>query len=72
MSYSPPNRVIRWPEVHERTGLSRSYVHLLISQGKFPRQFKLGPRASGWQESAVNEWIEERIAASLSDEPIAA
>lgn len=56
--------ILRWPEVRARVGLSRSQVHNLIAQGKFPRQIKLGVKASGWLESDIDEWIEARISDS--------
>jgi prophage regulatory protein len=57
-------RFIRWPEVKTRVGYSRSQVHSLIKQGRFPAPCKLGARASGWLESAIDEWIDSRISAS--------
>lgn len=51
----------RWPVVFSRVGLCRSYVHLLISKGEFPHPIKLGRRASGWLESEIDAWLEERI-----------
>ena len=59
-------RIIRWPKVHDKVGMCRSHVHQLISKGLFPAQIKLTPngRASGWIESEVNEWLEQRIADS--------
>jgi prophage regulatory protein len=57
-----PNRIIcRLPEVMHRTGLSRSAVYDLVRNGKFPSQIKLGPRAVGWVESELADWIEARI-----------
>jgi len=57
-------RILRKPKVRDRTGLSDSQIYSLISQHKFPKQIKLGDRASGWIESEVDEWIEKRIAES--------
>jgi prophage regulatory protein len=59
-------RIIRWPKVHDKVDLCRSHVHKLVSQGLFPSPIKLTPngRASGWVESEVNEWLEQRIADS--------
>lgn len=57
-------RFLRWPEVKDRVGYSRSQVHLLVKQGKFPAPCKLGARASAWQESSINQWISERVSAS--------
>jgi prophage regulatory protein len=63
---SPNERVIRFPELKERIGFSRSHIHNLISQGKFPKQIKIGDRASGWLNSQISEWLEQRIADSQS------
>jgi len=54
-------RILRLPEVKDRTGLSRSTIYLRIKQGSFPTQIKLDGRAAGWIEEEVNGWIEQRI-----------
>jgi predicted DNA-binding transcriptional regulator AlpA len=36
-----PTRLIRWAEVHKRTGLSRTAVWRLERDGKFPRRVRL-------------------------------
>jgi prophage regulatory protein len=56
--------VLRWPEVQARIPISRSHAHALAAQGKFPKPIKLGARASGWLESEVNSWLEDRVAQS--------
>jgi len=50
-------------------GLCRSHVHKLVSQGLFPRQIKLGLRSSGWVESEIDTWLEQRIAESRPNKP---
>lgn len=55
------NRLIRLPEVMRLTGLSRSLIYLLISQGTFPQQIELNKRTAAWLESEILFWIEERI-----------
>jgi prophage regulatory protein len=65
-------RIIRWPIVHDKVGLCRSHVHKLVSQGLFPRPIKLGLRSSGWVESEVDTWLEQRIAESRPHNPEAA
>ena len=60
-------RILRWPEVQKRVGICRSHAHQLIAKNQFPAQIKLGPRASGWIESEIETWLENRIAQSRSD-----
>jgi prophage regulatory protein len=55
------SRVLRWPAVHERVGICRSHAHALAAKNQFPNPIKLGNRASGWLESDITEWIEQRI-----------
>ena len=55
-------RVIRLPRVLEKTGLSRSQIYWLMSQDRFPKQVSLSARAVGWNEVAVDAWIESRFA----------
>ncbi len=40
----------------------------LIRKGKFPSQVNLGPRAVGWVENEIVEWIEARIDESRARE----
>jgi len=67
-------RIIRWPKVHDKVDLCRSHVHQLVSKGDFPSPIKLTPngRASGWIESEVDAWLEQRIADSRPNGPEAA
>ena len=57
--------ILRLALVKKRTGLSRSSIYNGIKQGTFPAQISLGPRAVGWLESGIDDWIESRIALSL-------
>lgn len=54
------DRYLRIQEVEARTGLSVPTIYRHIRCGLFPKQTKLGPRASGWLESEVNEWIRQK------------
>lgn len=54
-------RILRLPSVKERSGLSRSTIY--DPHSNFPKPVKLGPRAVGWIEAEVDEWIQSRIAA---------
>lgn len=55
-----PESFVRLPEVLRHTGLTRSTVYRLAASGDFPKQFKLGERASAWRWGEVVEWIESR------------
>ena len=59
-------KLIRLPEVLNRTGISRSLVYKLIKEDSFPKQINTSPRTSGWLESEIDEWIEERVNLSRS------
>lgn len=53
--------ILRWPQVKARVPISRSHAHALAAEGLFPKPVKLGPRASGWLESEINLWLQQRI-----------
>ena len=58
------DRFLRMPEVRETTGLSRPQIYLLISKGQFPKQIKLGEKASAWLQSEIRNWMQSRIVKS--------
>ncbi|PMN12904.1 AlpA family transcriptional regulator [Vibrio lentus] len=58
------HKIIRLPEVKQRTGLSRSTIYLRMSKGEFPLNISLGERAVGWVELDVDIWLQDRIEAS--------
>ena len=58
----PPADLWRMPRVEGATGLKQSRLYELIAAGEFPRPVKLGPRASAWVSTEVQQWIAERIA----------
>ena len=54
-------RFVRIEEVKRLTGLSRSSIY---ARADFPQPVKLGARAVAWVQSEIDQWIEQRIAAS--------
>ncbi|HBP1718579.1 TPA: helix-turn-helix transcriptional regulator [Pseudomonas aeruginosa] len=54
-------RIIRLQEVMATTGLARSTIYKLISEGTFPKPVPLGGRSVGWVEEEVQDWVLERI-----------
>ena len=61
-------KILRIEQVTGQTGLSRSSVYKQMREGLFPKSVKLTARASGWEESAVQSWIENRLKESLMRE----
>ncbi len=55
-------RLLKLPEVIERTGLSRSTIYAQIAKGIFPRLVKCSVRSSAWVEAEIDSWISSRIA----------
>ena len=59
-----PNVILKRTQVQARTGVSRSGIYQKMADGKFPKSISLGPRAVGWLESSIDEWIQSRVALS--------
>jgi prophage regulatory protein len=55
-------RILREPDVQERTGLSASERKLLELRHQFPVRVALGPRSIGWLEHEIDDWIAEKMA----------
>jgi prophage regulatory protein len=63
-------RIIRKPEVKNRTGLSNSQVWRLEQAKKFPARVQLGPLAVGWYEDEVDDWVHSRVRAGGRQPPL--
>lgn len=59
--HTKPETLIRLPEVMRRTGRGRTAIYTDMAAGKFPPSVSIGPRAVAWPESAIDEWIAERV-----------
>ena len=57
----PRRKILRLPEVSERTGRSRSSIYDDIADGTFPGPIPLGRRAVGWLEEEIDDWLDARI-----------
>jgi prophage regulatory protein len=57
-------RTIRLPDVETKIGLKKSTIYALVRQGDFPLPIKLGPRASAWVESQIDDWLRKRVVVS--------
>ena len=63
-----PQVILRRTQVQVRTGISRSGIYQKMADGEFPKSISLGPRAVGWLESSIEEWIQSRIELSAKAE----
>lgn len=57
----PRLRILRLPEVMNRTALSRSTIYQYMTDGEFPESVELGSRAVGWVEDEINGWLQTKI-----------
>lgn len=60
----PRDRLLRLAEVESMVGAKRSTIYQLMKEGKFPKQITISRRFAAWPESAVLQWVQDRIAAS--------
>lgn len=60
----PRDRLVRLPEVERLTGCKKSKIYELMREGedKFPQSIRLHRRMVAWSESAVLQWVQDRIA----------
>jgi prophage regulatory protein len=58
------NRLLRLKAVLEKCGLSRSALYRLMQLNQFPKSVHLSERSVGWEEGAIDAWIEQRLAAA--------
>lgn len=54
------NTYLRWPTVHQVSGLSRVTVWRMERDGKFPRRRQISANSVGWLHSEVQEWVNSR------------
>jgi prophage regulatory protein len=54
-------KLLRFPAVRERTGLSRSTIWRLERQGDFPKHRRISANAVAWVEVEVMNWIQSKV-----------
>lgn len=54
-------RLLRLPEVMNKTGYGKAWIYRLIQDGLFPQPVKIGTRAIAFIESEIDEWIVSAI-----------
>lgn len=60
-------RLLRTPEVVDRTGLGRTTLWRLERRGEFPRRRQVLANVVGWREEEVDEWIAGRPVVGADD-----
>ncbi len=55
-----PDHISRCKDAMALTGLSRSTLYSMMSEGTFPASVKLGKRAIGWRSSVIQAWVDAR------------
>ena len=58
---SVPLRLLRFGEVRQRTGLSRSTIWRMERSGVFPKRVKVSVNVVAWRGDEVTEWIASKI-----------
>lgn len=53
-----PDRLLRIGDVKSHVGLGKSKIYALIAEGRFPRPYKLAPKAARWSEREILAWID--------------
>ena len=61
-------KIIKLPDVLNRTAWSRSTLYLRIKQGLFPKPISLGARAVGFVDAEVQSIVSAMIASKSADE----
>lgn len=66
------DRFLRLDEVQAVTGLKKSTLYLMMQRGTFVPRVQLTARCVAWPESAVLQWVQERISVSQTNNLAAA
>lgn len=59
--------LIRPREAMRRCGIGRSTMWKMIKDGDFPKPVRITRRTVGFVEAEINDWVQQRIAASRGD-----
>lgn len=64
-----PIRLLRLAQVLNVTGLGKTKIYELQSEGAFPMRVQITDHSVGWVEAEVQTWLAKRIAMSASLRP---
>ena len=60
-------RIIRKPEITERSALSSVTIWRLEKAGQFPKRIQLGGNSVGWFADEFDEWLEQKSRARFAE-----
>jgi prophage regulatory protein len=58
------DRFLRLSAVEALSGLKKSTIYLLMKRDEFPRSIQISTRCVVWNETAVLQWMQDRISAA--------
>ncbi len=61
-------RMLRFPEVIDQTGLSRTTIWRRVRAGTFPAPLALGENSIGWPSHTIAEWCASRPVVAYAPE----
>ena len=64
--HSGPIRILRLRQVLHVTGLGKTKVYDLQSEGRFPMRVQITEHSVGWIEDEVQAWLGKRVATRAS------
>lgn len=56
-----PLKLLRFPAIRERTGLSRSTIWRMERNGEFPKHRRISANAVAWVEEEVLIWMRSKV-----------
>lgn len=57
----PRDRLMRLPEVEKTTGMKKSTIYKMVSEGLFSQPVRISRRMVAWPESVCLQWVQDRI-----------
>jgi prophage regulatory protein len=51
-------RILRIPQVKEKTGLSRAEIYRREAEGRFPKKIRVSENVIGFAEDELDAWLE--------------
>ncbi len=64
---APHDRLVRISEVERLTSFKKTFIYDLVRRNEFPQPVRLSYRLVAWSESAVLQWVQDRIAQTTKE-----